>query len=313
MLISTKTPLRISFVGGGTDLPKYYKKYGGEVIASTINKYIYFFLNKNNKRNILLKYSKTENVIKKNDIKHKIAKAILQRYNQSGLEIVSISDIPARTGLGSSSAYTVGFLKLMELLNKKKKSKYDLFKISSKIEIKNFGERVGKQEHYISIYGGFRHIKFLRSGQIVSKKIEMKKNFSSKLEKHMCLIFTGVKRKPNFKFYNKILKKNDQNQYLIKKIINAIKAENIIDFGKVINETWELKKSNLKKISNLILKTEKILKTFDIYGLKLLGSGGGGYFLVVGSVDILKKLEKKFKEKYIKIKFELSGSKQIKF
>ena len=120
MLISTKTPLRISFVGGGTDLPKYYKKYGGEVIASTINKYIYFFLNKNNKRNILLKYSKTENVIKKNDIKHKIAKAILQRYNQSGLEIVSISDIPARTGLGSSSAYTVGFLKLMELLNKKK-------------------------------------------------------------------------------------------------------------------------------------------------------------------------------------------------
>ena len=168
------SPLRVSFVGGGTDMPFYYRKYKGEVVTTAINKYTWVFINKWQNKNLLLKYSKSELVNDKRKIKHRLIKEIMKKYNFKGLDINFIADLPNRAGLGSSSSFTVALIGALEKFKGKKLNKKKLAEMACDIEIKKLKDPIGKQDQYISAFGGLSHIVFKKNNVSV-KKINIKK------------------------------------------------------------------------------------------------------------------------------------------
>ena len=276
------SPLRISFVGGGTDMPFYYKKYRGEVITTAINKYTWVLINKWQNKNLLLKYSKSELVDNKKKIKHRLIKEIMKSYNFSGLDINFIADLPNRAGLGSSSSFTVALIGALEKFKGKKISKKKLAEAACDIEIKKLKDPIGKQDQYISAFGGLCHIIFKKDNVFI-KKINIEKR--KILKKHV------KKSKKNVHIYHEI--KNLVPQFLL-----ALKNNDIKKCGNILKENWDLKK---KLDDNVYLKKfrliEKKLKKIGVYGYKLLGAGSGGYYCVISSQDHKKKIKKIFKYK----------------
>jgi len=312
------SPLRISFVGGGTDMPFYYKKYRGEVITTAINKYTWVLINKWQNKNLLLKYSKSELVDSKKKIKHRLIKEIMKNYNFSGLDINFIADLPNRAGLGSSSSFTVALIGALEKFKGKKINKKKLAKAACDIEIKKLKDPIGKQDQYISAFGGLCHIIFKKNNVYV-KKINIEKRKILNFEKSISLINTGI-----FRSANKILRKQSQktkkNEHIYHEIKNlvpqfllALKNNDIKKCGKILKENWNLKK---KLDDNVYLKKfsfiEKKLNKLGVYGYKLLGAGSGGYYCVISSQDQKKKLKKIFKKKFLNIKFDNLGAREVK-
>ena len=312
------SPLRISFVGGGTDMPFYYKKYRGEVITTAINKYTWVLINKWQNKNLLLKYSKSELVDSKKKIKHRLIKEIMKSYNFNGLDINFIADLPNRAGLGSSSSFTVALIGALEKLKGKKINKKKLAKAACDIEIKKLKDPIGKQDQYISAFGGLCHIIFKKNNVFV-KKINIEKRKILNFEKSISLINTGI-----FRSANKILRKQSQktkkNEHIYHEIKNlvpqfllALKNNDIKKCGNILKENWNLKK---KLDDNVYLKKfsfiEKKLNKLGVYGYKLLGAGSGGYYCVISSQDQKKKLKKIFKKKFLNIKFDNLGAREVK-
>ena len=312
------SPLRISFVGGGTDMPFYYKKYTGEVITTAINKYTWVLINKWQNKNLLLKYSKSELVDSKKKIKHRLIKEIMKNYNFSGLDINFIADLPNRAGLGSSSSFTVALIGALEKFKGKKINKKKLAKAACDIEIKKLKDPIGKQDQYISAFGGLCHIIFKKNNVFV-KKINIEKRKIINFEKSISLINTGI-----FRSANKILRKQSQktkkNEHIYHEIKNlvpqfllALKNNDIKKCGNILKENWNLKK---KLDDNVYLKKfsfiEKKLNKLGVYGYKLLGAGSGGYYCVISSQDQKKKLKKIFKKKFLNIKFDNLGAREVK-
>ena len=294
------SPLRISFVGGGTDMPFYYKKYRGEVITTAINKYTWVLINKWQNKNLLLKYSKSELVDSKKKIKHRLIKEIMKNYNFSGLDINFIADLPNRAGLGSSSSFTVALIGALEKFKGKKINKKKLAEAACDIEIKKLKDPIGKQDQYISAFGGLCHIIFKKNNVFV-KKINIEKRKIINFEKSISLINTGI-----FRSANKILRKQSQkakkNEHIYHKIRNlvpqfllALKNNDIKKCGNILKENWNLKK---KLDDNVYLKKfsfiEKKLNKLGVYGYKLLGAGSGGYYCVISSQGQKKKIKKNF-------------------
>ena len=312
------SPLRISFVGGGTDMPFYYKKYTGEVITTAINKYTWVLINKWQNKNLLLKYSKSELVDSKKKIKHRLIKEIMKNYNFSGLDINFIADLQNRAGLGSSSSFTVALIGALEKFKGKKINKKKLAKAACDIEIKKLKDPIGKQDQYISAFGGLCHIIFKKNNVYV-KKINIEKRKILNFEKSISLINTGI-----FRSANKILRKQSQktkkNEHIYHEIKNlvpqfllALKNNDIKKCGNILKENWNLKK---KLDDNVYLKKfsfiEKKLNKLGVYGYKLLGAGSGGYYCVISSQDQKKKLKKIFKKKFLNIKFDNLGAREVK-
>ena len=312
------SPLRISFVGGGTDMPFYYKKYRGEVITTAINKYTWVLINKWQNKNLLLKYSKSELVDSKKKIKHRLIKEIMKNYNFSGLDINFIADLPNRAGLGSSSSFTVALIGALEKFKGKKINKKKLAEAACDIEIKKLKDPIGKQDQYISAFGGLCHIIFKKNNVFV-KKINIEKRKIINFEKSISLINTGI-----FRSANKILRKQSQkakkNEHiyheirsLVPQFLLALKNNNIKKCGNILKENWNLKK---KLDNNVYLKKfsliEKKLNKLGVYGYKLLGAGSGGYYCVISSQDQKKKLKKIFKKKFLNIKFDKLGAREVK-
>ena len=212
------SPLRISFVGGGTDMPFYYKKYRGEVITTAINKYTWVLINKWQNKNLLLKYSKSELVDSKKKIKHRLIKEIMKNYNFSGLDINFIADLPNRAGLGSSSSFTVALIGALEKFKGKKINKEKLAKAACDIEIKKLKDPIGKQDQYISAFGGLCHIIFKKNNVFV-KKINIEKRKIINFEKSISLINTGI-----FRSANKILKKQSKKAKRNEHIYHEIRS-----------------------------------------------------------------------------------------
>lgn len=322
-MIISKTPLRISFVGGGSDLPAYLKQNDGAVLSTSIDKFVYVSINNKFKKGIRLAYSEIEEIQKIRHIKHNVIKQTLLFFSKlNNIEITSTADIPSKgSGLGSSSAFTNGLVNSISHYQKNKINKKKLAEISSFIEIIKCKQHIGYQDQYATAYGGFNLIEFSKS-RIKVNPIKCSHNTIKELQKNIIIFNTNIDRKASV-----VLKKQQENifknpilnhsvdkmvnfAYLLK---NELEKDRLINFGSILNENWELKKSLSKNISNEIIDHYyyKGLKNGAIGG-KLLGAGNGGFLLFYAKKENHPKLIKALKGlEYTNIKFENNGSKII--
>lgn len=319
-VVITKTPLRISFIGGGTDMPYFYKKNSGATISCAINRYIYVTAKYHNnyQEKYRLNYSETENTNKLNNIKNlRIRKVIEMLKIKRPLYINTFADIPANSGLGSSSSFTVGLINALGKLKNKKFSKNELAEMAYKIESDITKNSLGKQDHYIAAYGGIKHIKYMKNKVLVSSLKLKNKNLNMFLES-LLLIWTGKNRLATnvLKDQKKNFSKNQNNLLILNNLAKKFKREivkskvNINKLGNLISETWNLKKKFSKYISNNYIDSIfKKIENKGIYGGKLLGAGNGGFILILSSGKKKKILMKYLKNyKYLDIKIENNGS-----
>lgn len=320
MLVS-KTPYRISFFGGGSDYPEWYLHHEGEVISSTINKYLYITI-----RNLpsffdkkyRIYHSKIEEVNSINEIKHRVIKFGLKYYKiNQGLEIHYNGEIPARSGMGSSSSFVVGFLNLIHHLKDCKLTKFELAKKSIFFEQKILKETVGAQDQIAASFGGFNSVKIYKNNFYVDN-ICSKKEFLKKHNDNMMLIFTGIQRTASLvsNSYTNFL--NTTKKKYIFDILDIVKeAKKVLnqkyfnhDFGKLLHETWKLKKKLSKSISNTkIDDLYNFCITHGAIGGKILGAGAGGFLLIYipkSKQTLLKSKLKKYT--IIPFKFDNTGS-----
>ena len=322
-MIITKTPYRISFFGGGSDYPSWYKKNGGSVLSTTIDKYIYIscrFSPNYFKKKYRIVWRKIENVQRINEINHKAVRELLKYLKiRPGLEIHYYGDLPARSGMGSSSCFTVGLMQSLCRIKKIKLTKSKLANKSIHFEQKIMREVVGSQDQTSASFGGFNKIIFNKNGSINVKKIESNKNLK-KLNENLILIYTGINRtahKIANRYVNKLTTvKRDQ----INRIISYVRdGENILnsgevdDFGRLLHDAWMEKKALSNLISNSKINEiyEKAME-YGALGGKLLGAGGGGFLLMY----MKEKQRKVFFKKYrnlinIPFNFTTSGSQVI--
>ncbi len=320
-MIITKTPLRISFAGGGTDLPSYYiKNQYGCVVSSTINKYLYVIVKKREKvfdESIRLNYSETELVKNINQIKNPIIKACLEYINiKEDLYISTFSDLPSQSGLGSSSSFCVGLLKALYAYKKVNISSKQLSQVASDIEINHLNRPIGKQDHYAATYGGLNYFIF-KKNKVSVNKIKISKKNLLKINNSLLLFWTGVTRSAT-SILSDQEKNTNQNLILLKEIKEF--SDNLYNYmtndkfaiktvGKLMNKNWKNKKKLSKKISNeLIEKIYTIAIKNGAYGGKLCGAGGGGFMFFLSPKKNHKKIEAKLSSiNVMKIEVALSS------
>ncbi len=303
-MIIVRSPLRISLGGGGTDLPSYYNKFGGFVISAAINKYVYVSVSKPFKSGIFLKYSIVENKKKINEIKHPIIREALklQDFKRQQIEIITLSDIPSGTGLGSSGSFTTALLKGLSEFQKKKISKRNLAEIACNIEINLLKEPCGKQDQYISSYGGINCFTFKKNKIVSVKPLNISLNTRKKLRKNLLLFFTGYSRNSSsiLKTQDVQSKKNKslmiKNLHFVKKLgfasRDALINGDMKKFSDLMNVHWNFKKKRSSTMTNTkIDQWYNIALKNGAAGGKLVGAGGGGFLMFYAS-DV-KKLKKK--------------------
>ena len=289
-MIITKTPYRISFFGGGSDYPIWYKKFGGSVLSTTIDKYIYISCRElppffDHKYRIV--WSKIENVKTIDEIKHLTVRKLI-KYNKikSGLEIHYDGDLPARSGMGSSSSFSVGLMRALNNYQHKDIKGISLAYKSILFEQKIMKETVGSQDQVAASIGGFNRINFLKNEKIIVKKILS--NNLKRLNSNLLLLYTGIQRNADAVASNYVHKLSNEKEKNVRKIISnvelgekMIKSGNINDFGKLLHHAWMEKKELSKSISNH--KIDELYKSSiqnGALGGKLLGAGGGGFLLI---------------------------------
>lgn len=291
-MIIVRTPLRISFVGGGSDLPVFYRQTAGAVLSATISKYIhltihpYFY-----PKQLLIKYSRTEKCRHPQRLKHPIFRSILSDLQLNGLEISSLGDVPGRTGLGSSSALAVALHHgLSALQGAPIVSKKFLAQKACQTELISLQEPIGKQDQYAAAYGGLNFIRFLPDEKVIVEPIKITKADRHELDQRLLLFYTGDTRSAS-----QILSKQTQNivnspavfRHLQQMVRQAFKAKVLLEkkdwngFGRLLDQGWQLKKKMENSISNPRLDQYYRLATSPgkALGGKLLGAGGGGFFL----------------------------------
>ena len=324
-MIICRSPLRISLGGGGTDIPSFYKIYEGKVIAAAINKYVFTTIITPYVDGIFLKYSKSENVSKIKDIKHPIIREVLNNYKNYSkrIEITSLADIPSGTGLGSSGSFTNSLIRAIYELKEKKISKTDLAEKSCDIEINNLKRPVGKQDQYISSFGGIKNFYFKKNGRVKVNDLKIKKKTIKKLENNLLLFFTGFTRSST-KILNKqdVETKNSQKNIIdnlceVKKIgietENLLLRDKLLDFGLLMNYHWKKKLERSKEISNekINYMYTQALKNGAIGG-KLVGAGGGGFLMFYSEdPEKLRDKMKKLKVNELKFNFDYEGTKVL--
>ncbi len=323
-MVISRTPFRISFFGGGTDYPAWYRKNGGSVLATTINKYCYlnarylppFFDHK-----YRIAYSKIESCQSIDEIHHPSVREILRFLKvKQGLELHHDGDLPARSGLGSSSAFTVGLLHALYALGGHMPNKRKLAKESIYLEQKVLKETVGSQDQVLAAYGGFNLITFHKYGEITLKPMTVSSKRIEELQDNLVLFYTGIARTASdiAKSYvtdiNKQKRQLDLLQKLVEKAFTLVNSkQDIKDFGKLLNEAWEIKRSLSSSVSNS--KIDKLYKralSCGALGGKLIGAGGGGFLLLFVPPSHQAKIRKEFNKLiYVPFKFEHEGSQII--
>lgn len=321
-MIITRTPFRVSFLGGGTDLPWFYKDSPGAVISTTINKYIYIAGHAMfNPADTLLKYSKTELVKDTKDIEHPIFRAVLQRHNPGGVDISVSADIPAGTGLGSSSAFTVGLLNLAHNLLGTSVSRAKLAEEACDIEINVLGERIGKQDQYASTWGSLNYFSFSREA-VSRKKLILSGSDEEWLNSAMVLVQVGAETRSTNEILGAQWKAALEDNQKIKALEHLADLTNqaadiiesdILKLPELITEGWEL-----KKLSNPFCSTDEIDQLIAVgkkngaLGWKLLGAGQSGFVLfLVSPEDRDNFVSKMSSKRSIQVSLDHSGSKVI--
>lgn len=286
-MIVTRTPLRISFCGGGSDLPSFYEKYGGHVISTTIDKFIYLTLERSfHFDTTSLKYSTVEKVQDLDSIKHPIFRECLKMYDVRGVEINSTADIPSGTGMGSSSSFTVGVVNLLMAHLGKEATKEFLASKACEVEMDILKEPIGKQDQYAAAYGGLNHYEFHKDGRVTVEAIDLSAEEKALLNDRLMLFYIGGQRSASdiLKEQNKSTEKRDTDQQKMCSLALGLKDDlnsgNIDSIGHFLNEGWKLKRGLADGISN-----NKIDDIYDLalsngaVGGKLLGAGGAGFML----------------------------------
>lgn len=321
-MIITRTPFRLSFFGGGTDLKTFYSKTDGEVLSAAIDKYLYVVVKK--KLGIVehkyrINWSTVEFTNKIDEIQNPVARECLKYFKINyPIEITTFADIPANTGLGSSSAFAVGLVNALFALKGKLASKYEIASIASKIEIDILGRRIGKQDHFACCYGNINNLVFKGDETVVINPIVASSKLIKTLEDHMIMFYTNQKRNSEavLKHQYKIKKKQYENLKELKELVRISKFKllnknfRIKEFGKLLDENWKLKKKiNRSSSNNLIDKYYDQAINSGAYGGKLLGAGNGGFLLFIASKSSQKKIANKLKKlKKMYIKFDYSGT-----
>lgn len=322
-MVITKTPFRISFFGGGSDYPDYYLKYGGKVLGTTIDKYAYLNIRKlppffDYKYRVV--YSKIEAVKNIDEIQHPSVKHILKYLNvKDGISINYDGDIPARSGMGSSSAFSVGLLNGLYALKGRILTKEELAKKVIYIEQELIKENVGSQDQTFAAFGGFNLIEFLQNGEIVVTPIILNKEKFRNFEDSIMLFFSGISRNADMLAKEQIKKidinknKLDTIKSLVDEAYEILIKKDVDEFGELLNYTWKIKKTLTNNITNETVEAmyEKAKEAGAIGG-KLLGAGGGGFMAFYVPKKHQNKVREALKEfLYIPIKFEFNGSKVI--
>lgn len=323
-MIISRTPYRISFFGGGTDYPAWYHKHGGAVIATTINKYCYLtcrYLPPFFEHRIRVVYSKIEDCRTIEEIQHPAVRAVLRYLNiERGLEIHHDGDLPARSGMGSSSAFTVGLLHALYALQGMMPGKHQLAMESIRVEQDCLHETVGSQDQVLAAYGGFNHVMFLPNGEISIRPITLPKERTEELNMYLMLFYTGKKRTASDiadSYVHELDSKKRQLRImrdLVEESISILAGgRDMQEFGELLHETWQFKRSLSHKVSNPLLDEiyEQAMAAGAIGG-KVTGAGGGGFMLFF--VPLVKQQAVKHALKHlihVPFKFEYSGSQII--
>ena len=289
-MIITRTPFRVSFIGGGSDLPDFYEKHPGAVLSTTIDKYMYISSHRFFEPDkIRVKYSRTETVNQADEIQHPIMREVLKEFSiKGGLEVSSIADVPSGTGLGSSSSFTVGLLHALKVKSGASISKENLAREACRVELDLLKEPIGKQDQYAAAYGGLNIYEFKPGGEVAVKPVDVTHETIQELESNLLLFYTGDQRSASsILTEQKQNIKTEENFEALKKMVSmvedankALKSNHLNDFGKILHENWMLKKSLAQGISN-----DAINQAYDAalhagaIGGKLLGAGGGGFLL----------------------------------
>jgi len=320
-MIITKTPFRVSFCGGGSDMANFYEKYGGCVLSTSINKYCYISIHPYfNENQTLLKYSENELVDSPDQIKHRIFRQVLTDMGIHGVEISSTADIPGGTGLGSSSTFTVGLLNTLNCYNGKFVSKDKLAKLACEVEIEKLGNPIGKQDQYGAALGGLNFIKFNQDGSVSHEPILMEGKTYKKLQKNLLMFYTGTTRSANtiLAEQTKNITSEDKARNLLKMcglakdMKVALENNDISSFGKILDEGWQLKKELASGIANQAIdEAYEIAMKNGALGGKLLGAGGGGFLLFYCEEEKQDQLKKAIGLKELDFSFERDGTSVI--
>jgi D-glycero-alpha-D-manno-heptose-7-phosphate kinase len=308
-MVITCTPLRISFFGGGTDYPVWYREHGGAVLATTINKCCYITVRRLPpffEHHSRVSYSRVENVVRNADIQHPSVRGCLQFMNmEDGIEIHHVADLPARTGLGTSSAFTVGLLLGLHALRNHMRDKHSLNSDAIYVEQNLLNECVGSQDQTSAVYGGFNRINFNTDGGIEVNRVVTDSNRLGDLEKHLALFFTGFSRTAS-EIATEQVKVTPQKRKELEMMRQFVgEAESIItnpnrsldEFGKLMHESWQIKRSLTQKISNAhIDEIYQAGLSAGALGGKLLGAGGGGFMLFYVSPEKRQALRLRLKD-----------------
>jgi D-glycero-alpha-D-manno-heptose-7-phosphate kinase len=292
-MIIVRSPLRISLGGGGTDLPSYYRKHGGFLIAAAIDKYIYITVHRRFVDGFFLKYSQLEDVPRIEEIKHPIIREALKLagVEERNLEIASMADIPAGTGLGSSGSFTTALLKALHALRKNLVHPSELAEQACHIELEKLGEPVGKQDQYIAAYGGITCFHFLPDDRVQAAPLKISEEALLELEDNLLLFFTGYSRSSStiLQEQDDKSKRSDsamlENLHFVKELGQqsqvALEKADLHEFARLMDVHWQRKKQRSAAMSN-----QRINEWYDLamangaLGGKLIGAGGGGFLML---------------------------------
>ena len=324
-MIIARSPLRVTLGGGGTDLPSYYEKFGGFLIAAAIDKYVYITVHDTFVPDLIVKYSELERVPDASKLKHPILREAFALVGMDGhaLELTSMADIPAGTGLGSSGSFTTALLKALHAHKKNLVHPAELAAQAYEVELDRLKEPIGKQDQYIAAYGGVTCFKFLENGKVEAWPLKLSRETRDELEDNLLLFFTGYSRSAST-----ILKEQDQksksddksmieNLHFVKDLglqsQRALEGGNLAEFARLMDVHWQRKKQRSGGMSN-----PKINEWYDLamasgaLGGKLIGAGGGGFLMFyAGDKTRLRQAMTKAGLAEVRFRFDFEGTKLV--
>jgi D-glycero-alpha-D-manno-heptose-7-phosphate kinase len=290
-MIVSSAPVRFSLGGGGTDIPAYYEQFGGYLVAGAIDKYVYVSANKRFYDDIRLSYSKTEIVPSVDKVEHRIFREALKMTQVTkGIELVSIADVPANSGLGSSSSFTVALLNALHTYNRRFCTSRDLADQACHLEIERLGEPIGKQDQYIAAFGGVTAFTFNKDGSVDVEPVPAADEVLDELSNNLCIIYSGVERAASLVLseQGQRVKALDQGtidrMHRIKELgheVHRILVSGKIDsYGEILHEHWTNKRKLASKMTDSVIDEHyDAARKAGAIGGKLMGAGGGGFFM----------------------------------
>jgi D-glycero-alpha-D-manno-heptose-7-phosphate kinase len=324
-MIIARSPLRVTLGGGGTDLPSYYEKFGGFLIAAAIDRYVYITLHDTFVPDLIVKYSELERVPEAAQLKHPIIREAFASVGISGhsLELTSMADIPAGTGLGSSGSFTTALLKALHAHKKNLVHPAELAEQACEIEIGRLKEPIGKQDQYIAAYGGITCFKFLENGKVEAWPLKLSKETRDDLEDNLLLFFTGYSRSASAILKEQDVKSKSDDKSMIENLHfvkdlglqsqRALESGNLAEFGRLMDVHWQRKKQRSGGMSN-----PKINEWYDLamasgaLGGKLIGAGGGGFLMFyAGDKTKLRQAMTRAGLAEVRFRFDFEGTKLV--